>query len=133
MVLTPEMSNDLRSMVRDVLREAMAQRNGGTVQQARTEQVRITNDAELAAFVARLTAPETLEQVRSGRLRFTLGGTAGTAPAAAAGAAITGVVTEQKIEQFKGAGAIILAPGAVITPLARDKARRLGLTIERRR
>ena len=47
--------------------------------------------------------------------------------------ALTGVITEQKIDALKGAGKLVLAPGAVLTPLARDKARKLGLAIERRR
>ncbi len=140
MKLTPQMSNELRSMVRDALREIMAQRGGAPVPAGRAEAVRLKNDNDLAAFVARITAPGTLEQVRSGALRFTLGEVPGAAPAASHSAAaaeshsaVTGVVTEQKIEQFKGLGSVTLAPGAVITPLARDKARKLGITIERRR
>jgi hypothetical protein len=46
---------------------------------------------------------------------------------------LTGVITEQKIDHLKDAGRLVLAPGAVLTPLARDKARKLGLAIERRR
>ena len=130
MTLKPEMSNELRHMVRDVLREVMAQRQPTTG--SAVETVRISNDHELAAFIARITEPATLEKLRAGKLRFTLG--ASPAPAAGNGAAaLTGVITEQKIDQFKGAGSLVLAPGAVLTPLARDKARRLGLTIERRR
>ncbi len=130
MTLKPEMSNELRHMVRDVLREVMAQRqptSGSAV-----ETVRMANDHDLASFIARLTEPATLEKVRAGQLRFTLG--ASPAPAAAVpAAALTGVITEQKIGQFQAAGRLVLAPGAVLTPLARDKARKLGLTIERRR
>jgi hypothetical protein len=135
MTLKPEMSNELRHMVRDVLREVMAQRGqpagGGAV-----ETVRIASDQDLAAFIARVTEPQMLEKVRAGRLRFTLGTSPAPAPAAAAApsaAPLTGVITEQKIEHLKGAGRLVLGPGAVLTPLARDKARKLGLTIERRR
>ena len=128
MTLKPELSSELRHMVRDVLREVMAQRqpaSGGAV-----ETVRIANDHDLAAFVARIIEPATLEKLRAGKLRFTLG----HAPApVSTSAALTGVITEQKIDQLKGVGTLVLAPGAVLTPLARDKARRLGLTIERRR
>ena len=129
MTLRPEMSNELRHMVRDVLREVMAQRNGSSA----VETVRISNDGDLASFIARLIEPSTLEKVRSGKLRFTLGNTSPAPAAPAAATALTGVITEQKIEGLKGATTLILAPGAVLTPLARDKARRLGLTIERRR
>jgi hypothetical protein len=131
MTLKPEMSNELRHMVRDVLREVMAQR-GTSGQAGAVETVRIANDNDLAGFIARITEPATLESVRAGRLRFTLG--AAPAPASVpAAAALTGVITEQKIDQFKAVGRLVLAPGAVLTPLARDKARKLGLTIERRR
>lgn len=135
MTLKPEIATELRQMVREVLREVMAQRapaqpapSGGV------ETVRLANDHDLAAFVARITEPAMAEKIRAGRLRFTLG--PGPAPAAAAPSAalsLTGVITEQKLGQFKGQGRIVLEPGAVLTPLARDKARRLGLTIERRR
>ena len=135
MTLKPDMANELRHMVRDVLREVMAQRgqqppHGG----AAVEAVRLTTDHELAAFVARLMEPATAEKVRAGQLRFTLGShtPAAAAPAPAA-ATLTGVVTEQKIDQLKSAGRLVLAPGAVLTPLARDRARKLGLAIERRR
>lgn len=128
MTLTPEIGNELRHMVREVLREAMAQR--GPSADSAVETVCIANDHDLAAFLARVIEPATLERLRAGRLRFTLG--SAPAPAAAA-AALTGVITEQKIDRVKAAGTLVLAPGAVLTPLARDKARRLGLTIERRR
>ncbi len=127
MGMKPETAGELRGMVRDVLREVMAQRSAPGV-----ESVRLANDADLAAFVARLAQPATLEAVRAGKLRFTL--QPGAAPVAAPpGNALDGVITEQKIDKFAGQGTLLLAPGAVLTPLARDKARRLGLKIERRR
>jgi hypothetical protein len=130
MPLKPELSSELRHMVRDVLREVMAQRQPATG--SAVESVRIANDQDLASFIARITEPATLEKVKAGKLRFTLGSV--PAPVAAhATTALTGVITEQKIDHLKGAGTLVLGPGAVLTPLARDKARRLGLTIERRR
>ena len=130
MPLKPELSSELRHMVRDVLREVMAQRQPATG--SAVESVRIATDHDLASFIARITEPSTLEKVKAGKLRFTLG----SAPAPTAvhtTAALTGVITEQKIDHLKGTGTLVLGPGAVLTPLARDKARRLGLTIERRR
>ena len=126
MAIKPETAGELRGMVREVLREVMAGRSAAGV-----ESVRMSSDADLAAFVARLTQPATLERVRAGKLRFAL--QQGAAPPAPAGNALDGVITEQKIEKFAGQGVLVLAPGAVLTPLARDKARRLGLKIERRR
>ncbi len=129
MTLKPELGNELRHMVRDVLREVMAQRQQPRPGAA-VETVRIASDDDLAAFVARIMEPAMLEQLRTGKLRFTLGNASALASLPAA---LTGVITEQKIDHLKGAGTLVLAPGAVLTPLARDKARRLGLTIERRR
>jgi hypothetical protein len=130
MLLKPELSSELRHMVRDVLREVMAQRQPAAG--SAVESVRIANDHDLASFIARITEPAMLEKVKAGKLRFTLGST--PAPAATlAATALTGVITEQKIDHLKGTGTLVLGPGAVLTPLARDKARKLGLTIERRR
>lgn len=126
MALKPELSSDLRQMVRDVIREVIAQRQPASG--VAVETVRIATDHDLAALVARITDPATFERVCAGKLRFTLGNAPATSHAA-----LTGVITEQKISHLTGAGTLLLAPGAVLTPLARDKARRLGLTIERRR
>jgi hypothetical protein len=139
MGLKPELSGELRSMVRDVLREVMAARGPqGPATSATTEQVRVASDSDLAAFVARITEPAVAERIRSGRLRFTLGNISSAAPQPAAtpqplAAPLTGVITEQKIAGLAAGGTLVLAPGAVLTPLARDRARRLGLRIERRR
>lgn len=131
MPLKPEMAQDLRAMVRDVLRDVMVQRGGASVNGGAVEAVRIASDHDLAAFVARILDPAVLERVRAGQLRFTLG--AVPVPASAAPSpALTGVITEQKIDRLKPHGRLVLAPGAVLTPLARDKARKLGLAIERR-
>ena len=124
MALKPEMAGELRGMVRDLLHEALAKRNTAS---GGVETVRLANDGDLAAFVARITGPAMLDAVRQGKLRFSLQG--GSAP----DAALDGVITEQKLDSFAGTGTLVLGSGAVLTPLARDKARRLGLKIERRR
>lgn len=157
--------SELRAMVRDVLREALAARKGGAGSAPTTsgptlsaptassngaaapavEPVAITTDADLAAFVRRLTAllddPATGAAVRSGRHHFMLAAGARTAPApsiapapaAPAAVVLSGTVTEAKIAANAKAGTIVLSPGAVVTPLARDKARALGLKLEARR
>lgn len=134
--MKPDITSELRAMVREVLRDVMAQRvqaAGATV-----ETVRIASDSDLAAFVARLMDPTVQERVRSGRLRFTLAMPAGAASPHAGAATIhagptplTGVITERTIDRVAAAGVLVLAPDAVLTPLARDRARRLGLKIER--
>ncbi len=131
MPLQPDMAQELRSMVREVLRDVMATRTQPAG--AATEAVRIANDSDLAAFVARIVEPATLERIRSGHLRFTLGAGTGAALPSLPSEVLTGVVTEQKLDRLAGARTLVLGPGAVLTPLARDKARKLGLKLERRR
>lgn len=132
--MKPDMSNELRGLVREVLRDVMAQRALSGV--PASEVVRISNDAELAAFVARLMDPSVQDRVKSGRLRFTLCSNASSQPAPAPVAThatpLTGVITEKTIDRMAKAGVLVLASGAVLTPLARDRARRLGLKLERR-
>jgi hypothetical protein len=125
--LKPETADQLRGMVRDLLREVLANRKPST---GAVETVHIANDGDLAAFVAHIMQTSTLEAVRSGKLRFALQG--GTVPAVAGGA-LEGVITERKLDKIARTGTLVLGPGGVLTPLARDKARRLGLKIERRR
>ena len=90
--------------------------------------VTISSDADLDAFVRQVL--DHGDAIRAGRLRFTLsrGGSAGVMRVA------HGAVTERKIKRAADAGArLVLGPGAVLTPLARDKARALGVDIERER
>ena len=79
--MKPETSHELRGLVREVLKEAMA--NRGLPAQG-TETVRISNDAELQAFVGRLSKPGVIDAVRAGKLRFTLGQTPHLFPASQA-------------------------------------------------
>jgi hypothetical protein len=128
--MKPETSQELRGLVREVLKEAMANRTPAQPAQG-AENVRIGSEAELQAFVSRLARPGVIESVRSGKLRFTLG-QASPAPAATSNV-LEGVVSEQKISALAAKGTLVLGPTAVLTPLARDRARKLGLKIERRR
>ena len=133
MTLKPDMSNELRHMVRDVLREVMAAAQlpaaGSAVRDACASPTTMNSQPSSRAS----PSPQTLEKVRAGKLRFTLGACPCPSVQPRRPAALTGVITEQKIDALKGAGTLVLGPGAVLTPLARDKARKLGLTIERRR
>jgi hypothetical protein len=92
--------------------------------------VTISSDADLAAFVR--TVLDRADDIRAGRLRFTLG-RGGTNPTGGLRVA-HGAVTERTIKKAAEAGGrLILGPGAVLTPLAREKARALGIDIERER
>ncbi|GAA1800162.1 hypothetical protein HC028_16820 [Planosporangium flavigriseum] len=115
---------------------------GAPVQSARVEDVVLRTDEDLQGFALRLLGlfenPKAREDVRSGRLRFRLAGTA-VAPGAAAPAGAVqriekGAVTERHIKAAAAAGArLALGRGAVLTPLAREKARALGVHVEKER
>jgi hypothetical protein len=144
--------DEARKLVRELLQEALGSGNGhpamvppppvaavhrpstwsqpaapGEVIGNTTETVRIESDADLAAFVQSVL--DRGNEIRSGRLRFTLGGmTTGVMRVA------HGAVTERTIRKAAEAGGrLVLGPGAVLTPLAREKARALGVDIERER
>lgn len=103
----------------------------------RVETVRITGDRDLQAFVYRLLEmfenPKLRDDVRTGRLQFTLAG--GVAAAASPGAVERverGAVTERMVARAANNGTrLVLSPHAVLTPLAREKARALGVPIEK--
>jgi hypothetical protein len=106
----------------------------GNGSSARTEVVRIESDADLAAFVG--TVLDRADDIRAGRLRFTLGGGATNTAANPQGVVrvARGAVTERTVKKAADAGGrLVLGPGAVLTPLAREKARALGIDIERER
>ena len=148
---------ELRALVREVIRDVLPK--GLPV----TETVNLWTDQDLAAFVNRLLDldPDQVEELRSGRKRFRLA--APSAPSvpsveAAAGRAgpvngpgpvngaeragettpvrriERGAVTEAVITAAARAGErLVLGRGAVLTPLARDRARASGVPIEKER
>jgi len=107
---------------------------------AGSEHVALSSDADLDRFVRSLLArPQDHEAILAGRLRFTLGRPGG-APSGGGGASPAvlrvdrGAVTERKVEEAARAGGrLVLGPRAVLTPLAREKARAKGIAIERER
>jgi hypothetical protein len=145
----------LRTLVREALREVLpaagvappaagaAPAQEGPVFTARdgvesVETVSLRTDQELAAFVSRLLHlfenPKHRGDLRAGRLRFRL------APSGAAGSTRPahriekGAVTEAAVRDAARAGArLVLGRRAVLTPLARDRARASGVEIEKER
>jgi len=123
-------------LVREVLAEALG---GVRPSDPAAEPVRIARDGDLTAFAVRIARlcddPATRQALLDGRLRFRLEG--GAAPSGAAGTAAgaqgaepapiwagRGPVTERQVRAAGAAGArLVLGPGAVLTPLARDRAR----------
>ena len=129
--MNADTSQELRGLVREVLRETLAKR--ATPAQC-VETVELSTEAQLQAFVSRLASPGVIEAVRAGKLRFALGNAKlPSAPVAVSGAVIEGVINERRVDSLAGAGKMILGTTAVLTPLARDRARKLGLKIERSR
>ena len=143
-------SDELRALVREVIRDVLPQ--GLTV----TETVNLSTDEDLAAFVKRLMDldPGQRDELRSGRKRFRLASP--QAPSVPAGASQVsaghsngaeragpsapvrrierGAVTEAVIAAAARAGErLVLGRGAVLTPLARDRARASGVQIEKER
>jgi hypothetical protein len=123
---------ELRALVREVIRDVLPQ--GLAV----TETVNLSTDEDLAAFVKRLLDldPGQREELRSGRKRFRLASP--QAPSVPAGAPERrierGAVTEAVIAAAARAGErLVLGRGAVLTPLARDRARASGVQIEKER
>jgi len=121
-----------------------------------TETVNLSTDEDLAAFVKRLLDldPGQREELRSGRKRFRLASPQAPSVPAGAGQAGAGhsngaeragpsapvrriergAVTEAVIAAAARAGErLVLGRGAVLTPLARDRARASGVQIEKER
>ena len=149
-------SDELRALVREVIRDVLPQ--GLAV----TETVNLSTDEDLAAFVKRLLDldPGQREELRSGRKRFRLASPQALSVPAGAGQVSAGqsngaghsnaaeragssapvrriergAVTEAVIAAAARAGErLVLGRGAVLTPLARDRARASGVQIEKER
>jgi hypothetical protein len=143
----------LRSLIREIISDVLPGGLPGSPPAAET--VNLSTDDDLAAFVKRLLelGPDEREEVRSGRKRFRLAvppasrvrgarpgeasrpGETGRAQQAAAVRRIErGAVTERVINAAAQAGErLVLGRGAVLTPLARDRARASGVQIEKER
>jgi hypothetical protein len=109
--------------------------DGTSAEAGRVEHVALASDEDLDRFVRSLLARFESDgaAIRAGRLRFSLGR---PGPGSSGGAMRIerGAVTERTVKEAAAAGArLLLAPGAVLTPLAREKARALGIEIERER
>lgn len=104
------------------------------------ERVDLRSDSDLDAFVRtlarRLEDPRTRTAILAGTLRFQLAGTSGHVGASASVPSIvrveSGAVTERAVNDAARAGArLVLSSRAVLTPMARDRARSLGVEIEK--
>jgi hypothetical protein len=134
--------NELRALIRDVIAAEIAAVKRDAAPAASAEhRVRISNDADLAAFAKQVLSlandPATRSAIANGSYRFRLEGSASAAPSASAPASTAaridkGVVTETLLLKLpKGTRRLQVGAGVSVTPLARDKAGSLGITIER--
>jgi len=102
------------------------------------EVVTIRTDGDLGAFVLHLLHlfenPKHRDALRSGRLRFRLAATAAPGSARPSHRIEKGAVTEAMVAASARAGArLVLGRRAVLTPLARDRARAAGVEIVKER
>ena len=105
------------------------------------EQVRLKDDRDLDTFVRslarRLEHPAERAAIAAGHIRFTMTGhgTSAAAPAHATSGSVRferGAVTERIIERAaQNGGVLVLGPKAVLTPMGKDRARALGVQIQR--
>jgi hypothetical protein len=102
------------------------------------EVVSIRTDADLAGFVLHLLHlfenPKHRDALRTGRLRFRLAAPAAPGSAQPSHRVEKGAVTEAMVAASARAGArLVLGRRAVLTPLARDRARAAGVEIVKER
>lgn len=142
----------IRTMVRQVLRDALPEAVRERVTSevaakvavgdgAKVEEVSITSDGELQSFVRRLLSlaadPKRREALQSGQFKFHLKrarkAPESDPPARGGGERVDkGIVTERRVVAAAKTGKkLVVGKGVVVTPLARDKARQLGVQIEK--
>jgi hypothetical protein len=104
---------------------------------ADVERVDLRSDADLESFVhtlaRRLEDPLGKAAILSGKVRFRLAATSADASCAKPTVRVeAGAVTERNVKDAAKAGArLVLSPRAVLTPMARDSARSLGVEIQK--
>lgn len=138
----------LRALVRDALREALSGANGvSEIAKALTVQtkpaqlvevVSLNTDSDVKSLVNRVldmaADPQSLAALREGTIVFQLSNQSGQHSANSSNATRIekGAVTESTIRKAAESGStLILGRKVVVTSLARDKARDLGVTIIR--
>ena len=140
----------LRDLVKSVIAEEVAALRGkpraAAAPASAEERVAIAGDADLVTFARRVLSlagdPTKAKEIAAGRYPFRLDRPAAAANAAPAPQPHTpagqshriesGIVTESTLNKLpRGLSRLLLGPGVTVTPLAKDRARALGLTLER--
>jgi hypothetical protein len=139
----------LRELVKSVIAEEVAAirkpgQSSPTPETRAAETVRMASDADLVAFARKVLSladdPAKAKEIAAGRYPFKLEAIAQSAstnapkpaPSQQSLRVDSGVVTETMLNKLpRGTARLVLAPGVTVTPLAKDRARALGLTFER--
>ena len=141
----------LRDLVKSVIAEEVAAIRKPKVASAPAaveERIVIATDADLIGFARHVLSlagdPAKAKEIAAGRYPFRLDrptqATVASAPRATPTAPLpaqshridSGVVTESTLNKLpRGLSQLLLGPGVTVTPLAKDRARTLGLTFER--
>lgn len=140
----------LRDLVKSVIAEEVAairKPKTASAPAAAEERIAVANDSDLVAFARRVLSlagdPAKAKEIAAGRYPFRLDRPAATpgsaaptyqatAPSGQSHRIDSGVVTESTLNKLpRGLSRLLLGPGVTVTPLAKDRARALGLTFER--
>jgi hypothetical protein len=144
----------IRELVKSVIAEevaALRKPKAAAAPATAEERIAIANDADLIGFARRVLSlagdPAKAKEIAAGRYPFRLDRPANvqagavpapraapqpSAPAAQSHRIDNGVVTESTLNRLpRGLARLVLGPGVTVTPLAKDRARALGLTFER--
>ena len=141
----------IRELVKSVIAEGVAairKPKATSASAPAEERIAIANDADLIGFARRVLSlagdPAKAKEIAAGRYPFRLDrptqASAAPTPRAIPAPQATaqshridsGVVTESTLNKLpRGLSRLVLGPGVTVTPLAKDRARALGLTFER--
>ena len=132
---------EVRAVLRDVLPTVTGEAATPVVAAGDTTEIALRTNADLDAFVRRVADlcadPVQRKALQVGRRRFRLvtaaeGRPSTGEPRASVVRVEHGAVTERLVKKAAADGArVVLGRRAVLTPLARDRARSLGVTIEK--
>ncbi len=139
----------IAALIREVLAEELARiardkaHSGASPSSAREEHVTISSDADLQAFARQVLKhaadPKAREDIEQGRLVFRLAGKTAPAPGHAEPASLggeitieTGIISERQVDRLpKDTKKLRITKRVRLTPLARDRLRHRGISIER--
>ena len=138
----------IAALIREVLAEELARMArekapAGVARPVREEHVNIATDADLQAFARKVLKhagdPKSRDDIEHGRLVFRLASGANTAPRTAEPSSHgsettieTGIISERQVDRLpKDTKKLRIMKRVRLTPLARDRLRHRGISIER--